>query len=158
MRWRSRASSKLAKAQSRKAKTLKAVRHSSSSASGQRTEWLTRELHEAQDHPFSNFALHASSEPFEARRRADKLPCAPIKRCLKFMAPAVKKIEFLLIGHLFPVCMVFPVLSTSSPPLSHGEISRVCEIPAEILTFPALVENAPQSARSLEQSDVGPVC
>src|SRR5262249_36147608 len=82
----------------------------------------------------------------------------PIKRCLKFMAPAVKKIEFLLIGHLFPVCVVFPVLSTSSPPLSHGEISRVCEIPAEILTFPALVENAPQSARSLEQSDVGPVC
>ena len=49
MRWRSRASSKLAKAQSRKAKTLKAVRHSSSSASGQRTEWLTRELHEAQE-------------------------------------------------------------------------------------------------------------
>jgi hypothetical protein len=76
MRRRSRASSKLAKARSRKVKTLKAVRHSSSSASGQRTEWLTRELHEAQDHPFSNFALHASSEPFEARRRADKLPCA----------------------------------------------------------------------------------
>src|SRR5262249_56975248 len=89
--------------------------------------------------------------------RINYLP-PPSKRCLKFMAPAVKKIEFLLIGHLFPVCMVFPVLSTSSPPLSHGEISRVCEIPAEILTFPALVENAPQSARSLEQSDVGPVC
>jgi len=73
-----------------------------------------------------------------------------IKRCLKFMAPAVKKIEFLLDSHLFPVCMVFPALSTSSPPLSHGEISRVCEIPAEILAFPALMENALQSARSLE--------
>jgi hypothetical protein len=30
------------------------------------------------------------------------------------MAPAVKKIEFLLIGHVFPVC-----------PSSHGEISRL---------------------------------
>jgi GAF domain-containing protein len=51
MRRRSRASSKLANAQSRKAKTLKAVRHSSSSASGQETEVarLTRELSEAQE-------------------------------------------------------------------------------------------------------------
>jgi two-component system, NtrC family, sensor kinase len=51
MRRRSKASSKLAKARSRKAKTLKAVRHSSSSASGQETEVarLTRELHEAQE-------------------------------------------------------------------------------------------------------------
>src|SRR6516162_8183381 len=51
MRRRSRASSKPTKARSRKAKTLKAVRHSSSSASGQETEVarLTRELHEAQD-------------------------------------------------------------------------------------------------------------
>jgi two-component system, NtrC family, sensor kinase len=51
MRRRSRASSKLANARSRKAKTLKAVRHSSSSASGQETEVarLTRELHEAQE-------------------------------------------------------------------------------------------------------------
>jgi two-component system, NtrC family, sensor kinase len=49
MRRRSRASSKLAKARSRKAKTLKAVRHSSSSASGQETEVarLTRERDEA---------------------------------------------------------------------------------------------------------------
>src|SRR5215469_5972310 len=48
MRRRSRASSKLPKARSRKAKT---VRHSSSSASSQKTEIarLTRELHEAQD-------------------------------------------------------------------------------------------------------------
>ena len=38
MRRRSRASSKLAKARGRKAKTLKAVRHSSSSAAGQETE------------------------------------------------------------------------------------------------------------------------
>src|SRR6516162_1472691 len=38
MRRRSRASSKLTKARSRKAKTLKAVRHNSSSASGQETE------------------------------------------------------------------------------------------------------------------------
>jgi len=53
MRRRSRASSKLAKARSRKAKTLKAVRHSSSaSASGQETEVarLTRELKEAREH------------------------------------------------------------------------------------------------------------
>src|SRR5215468_6120399 len=51
MRRRSRASSKLAKARSRKAKTLKAVRHSSSSASGQETEIarLTRELNEARE-------------------------------------------------------------------------------------------------------------
>jgi two-component system, NtrC family, sensor kinase len=51
MRRRSRASSKLATARSRKAKTLKAVRPSSSSASGQETEVarLTRELHEAQE-------------------------------------------------------------------------------------------------------------
>jgi len=49
MRRRSRASSKLANARSRKAKTLKAVRHSNSSASGQEAEIarLTRELNEA---------------------------------------------------------------------------------------------------------------
>jgi transcriptional regulator with GAF, ATPase, and Fis domain len=49
MRRRSKASSKLAKAPSRKAKTLKAVRHSGSVASGQETEVarLTRELNEA---------------------------------------------------------------------------------------------------------------
>ena len=48
---RSRASRKVATARSRKAKTLKAVRHSSSSASGQETKVarLTRELHEAQE-------------------------------------------------------------------------------------------------------------
>jgi signal transduction histidine kinase/putative methionine-R-sulfoxide reductase with GAF domain len=51
MRRRSRASSKPAKAQSPKAKTLKAARHSNSSPSGQETEVarLTRELHEAQE-------------------------------------------------------------------------------------------------------------
>jgi GAF domain-containing protein len=50
MRRRSKASSKVATARSPKAKTLKAVRRSSSSASGQETEVerLTRELHEAQ--------------------------------------------------------------------------------------------------------------
>jgi len=49
MRRRSRASSKLAKAQSRKAKTLKATRHSSSSVAGQETgvARLTRERDEA---------------------------------------------------------------------------------------------------------------
>jgi hypothetical protein len=48
MRRRSRASGKLANARSRRAKTLKALRHSSS-ASGQETEVarLTRELNEA---------------------------------------------------------------------------------------------------------------
>jgi signal transduction histidine kinase/putative methionine-R-sulfoxide reductase with GAF domain len=51
MRRRSKASSKLANARSRKAKTLKAVRHSSSSASGQETEvaQLRRELHETRE-------------------------------------------------------------------------------------------------------------
>src|SRR5262249_55923547 len=51
MRRRSRASSRLAKARSRRAKTLKAVRHSSSSVSGQETEVarLTHELNEAQE-------------------------------------------------------------------------------------------------------------
>ena len=51
MRRRSTASSKLAKAQSRKAKTSKAVRHRSSCASGQETEVarLIRQLHEAQE-------------------------------------------------------------------------------------------------------------
>jgi hypothetical protein len=63
----------------------------------------------------------------------------PIKRCLKFMAPAVKKIEFLLIGHVFPVYFVVPASSTNSPLLSHGEISRL-RIPAEILAFSTLVE------------------
>jgi hypothetical protein len=49
MRRRSRASSKLANARSRKAKTLKAVRHSSSPVAGQETEVarLTRERDEA---------------------------------------------------------------------------------------------------------------
>jgi GAF domain-containing protein len=49
MRRRSRASSKLANARSRKAKTLKAARHSSSSASGQKTDLarITRERDEA---------------------------------------------------------------------------------------------------------------
>src|SRR5499425_2642758 len=51
MRRRSRVSSKLTDARSRKAKALKAVRHSSSSASGQETEVvrLTRELNEARE-------------------------------------------------------------------------------------------------------------
>jgi signal transduction histidine kinase/putative methionine-R-sulfoxide reductase with GAF domain len=51
MRRRSRASSKAATARSRKAKTLKALRHSSSSASGRETEVarLARELHDAQE-------------------------------------------------------------------------------------------------------------
>src|SRR6516165_431920 len=51
MRRRSRTRSKLANAQSHKAKTLKAVRRNSSSTSGQETEIarLTRALHEAQD-------------------------------------------------------------------------------------------------------------
>jgi len=51
MRRRSRASSKPAKARSRKAKTLKPVRHSTSSASGQKTEVarLTCELNEARE-------------------------------------------------------------------------------------------------------------
>ena len=51
MRRRSRASSKVATAQSRKAKTSKAVRHSSSCAPGEETEVarLTRQLHEAQE-------------------------------------------------------------------------------------------------------------
>jgi len=51
MRQRSKASSKLAKARSRKAKTVRAARRSSSSASGQETEAarLARELHEAQE-------------------------------------------------------------------------------------------------------------
>jgi GAF domain-containing protein len=51
MRRRSRPSSKLAKARSRKAKTLKAVRHSSSPVAGQETEVarFRRELDEAQE-------------------------------------------------------------------------------------------------------------
>src|SRR6266702_5464292 len=51
MRRRFRASSKLATARSRKAKTLKAVRHSSSSASGPEAEVvrLARELVEARE-------------------------------------------------------------------------------------------------------------
>jgi len=51
MRRRSRASSEPTKARSRKAKALKAVRHSSSSASGQETEVvrLTHELNEARE-------------------------------------------------------------------------------------------------------------
>src|SRR6516162_10598959 len=51
MRRRSRTRSKLANAQSHKAKTLKAVRRNSSSTSGQETEIarLTRAMHEAQD-------------------------------------------------------------------------------------------------------------
>ena len=51
MRRRSRASRKVATARSRKAKTLKAVCYSSSSASGQepKVARLTRELHEAQE-------------------------------------------------------------------------------------------------------------
>jgi hypothetical protein len=51
MRRRSRAGGKLANARRRKPKTLKAVRHSSSSIAGQETDVarLTRELHEAQE-------------------------------------------------------------------------------------------------------------
>ena len=51
MRRRSRANSKPANARSRKAKTLKAMRHRSASDSGQETEVarLTRELHEARE-------------------------------------------------------------------------------------------------------------
>ena len=93
MRRCSRASRKAATTRSRKAKTLKAVPHNSSCASGQETDVprLTRELHEAQDHPFSNFALHASSEPFEARRRADKLPRAAHQALLQVYGTSRKE-------------------------------------------------------------------
>jgi PAS domain S-box-containing protein len=62
MRRRSRASSKVATAQSRRVKTLKAVRHSRSSASGKETEVarLTRELHEARD--AERQVLHSSAQ------------------------------------------------------------------------------------------------
>ncbi len=51
MRRRYRANRKVATARSRKAKSIRAVRHNSSSASGQETEVarLTRALHEAQE-------------------------------------------------------------------------------------------------------------
>ncbi len=51
MRRRTRANRKVAAARSRKAKSIRAVRHNSSSASGQETEVarLTRALHEAQE-------------------------------------------------------------------------------------------------------------
>jgi hypothetical protein len=52
---------------------------------------LTRELHEAQDHSFSNFAFHASSEPFEARRRADKLPCVAHRALLQVYGTSRKE-------------------------------------------------------------------
>src|SRR5262249_27445087 len=80
MRRRSGASSKLAKARSHKAKTLKPVRHSSSSASGQETEVvrLTRELNEARElHAATAEVLRVISisphniQPVFARRRDD---------------------------------------------------------------------------------------
>ena len=61
MRRRSTASSKLAKARSRKAKALKAVRQRSSSPAGQETEVarLTRELSEAQEQQTATAALRS---------------------------------------------------------------------------------------------------
>jgi hypothetical protein len=75
---------------------------------------------------FSNFALKLLLDLLKLGLYPVNYLAPPSKRCLKFMAPAVKKIEFLLIGHVFPVYIyiVVPVLSTSSPLLSHGEISR----------------------------------
>jgi hypothetical protein len=101
---------------------------------------------------FSNFALKLLLDLLKLGLYPVNYLAPPIKRCLKFMAPAVKKIEFLLIGHVFPVYIIYivvPVLSTSSPLLSHDEISPFCEILAEILACPALEEML-QSARSIE--------
>ena len=52
----------------------------------------------------------------------------PIKRYFKFMAPGVKKIDFLLIGHVFPVLQLSPPKRlewTAKRGPSHGEISRL---------------------------------
>jgi hypothetical protein len=97
---------------------------------------------------FSNFALKLLLDLLKLGLYPVNYLAPPIKRCLKFMAPAVKKIDFLLIGHVFPVYIVVPVLSTSSPLLSHGNLP-FCEILAEILAFPALAEML-QSAGSME--------
>ena len=64
--------------------------------------------------PFSNFALKPLLDLFKLGVDAINHLAPPSERCFKFMAPAVKKIEFLLIGHVFPAC-----------PSSHGEISRL---------------------------------
>ena len=60
----------------------------------------------------SNFALKPLIDFLKLRADPINYLAPPLKQCLKFLAPAVKKIEFLLIRHVVPVYLS-----------SHGEIS-----------------------------------
>jgi signal transduction histidine kinase/putative methionine-R-sulfoxide reductase with GAF domain len=83
MRRRSRASSKLAKARSRKAETLKAVRHGSSSTSDTELARLTRELHEALEQRTASSEILAiiSGAPADVQRVFDTIVASAVRLC-----------------------------------------------------------------------------
>src|SRR5215470_18291063 len=122
MRRRSRASSKVATGRSRKAKTQKAVRHNSSSTSGQETEIarLTRALHEAQDQQRTTSEILGvvARSRTDLRSVLDTVCQSAAQLCEAYDATIWRPDG----DRLFPAAHHGPITQIESVPLVHGTV------------------------------------